>query len=338
MSLGNQQGQDVCIVTVTYGSRQNMLLQMLARSIDEGVKSYVVVNNGATWNVNEIKDSFPDLEIEIVNMSRNSGSALGYASGIQRAYDVGKPFIWLLDDDNQPEMGCLKRLLEAYQDEILNTEFDSLAVLAFRPEHHKDVTLGIPQEFINSRRNSFRGFHIVDIPYKIWRRTPWHRTMKEISQRIKLNFAPYSGLLFRRELIDKIGLPDKSFILYGDDTEFTWRITSLGGKIMLITTALIHETESSWNQKSIYENSFKILLFGENDFRVYYNTRNQAYFDKYIYCKSIVCFNLNYIFYMVILRILSYFYRKTDRFKLIKSAVNDGLTGNLGLNSRYLLM
>lgn len=337
MSLAGQQSQDVCVVTVTYGDRRHMLLQMLEGSICQGVKYYVVVNNGATWNVNEIKTLFPELEIEIVNMARNSGSALGYATGIQQAYNLGKPFIWLLDDDNKPEVGCLEKLLETYQDETLNTRLDSLAVLAFRPEHQPDVALGVPQKFINPRRSSFRGFHIADIPYKIWRRVPWLKPRKKVPERIQLYFAPYSGLLFRRELINKIGLPNQSFILYADDNEFTWRITSLGGRITLVTTALLHEIENSWNQKSQHGNSFKALLFGENDFRVYYSVRNQAYFDKYVYCESDLYFSLNYIFYMIILRVFSYLYKKRDRFKLVQDAINDGLRLKLGFNSQYSL-
>jgi hypothetical protein len=185
----------VTAVTVTYGNRSHYLKQVLAAVQREGVRRTVVVNNGATWNVGRsLREDFRGA-VDVLDMSGNTGSAAGFGAGISRAMDSGAEMIWLLDDDNMPVKGALSILLGQYERLRAHHAADKLAVLAFRPEHQADVAMGVAPERINPRPSSFRGFHVLDIPYKLWRRTRWGRRSTCIWRPIA---AFFSIVLWRR--------------------------------------------------------------------------------------------------------------------------------------------
>jgi len=331
--------KDVIVVTVTYGAREHLLLQVLnaVRSMD--VSKVVVVNNGAAWPVKDELTAAYQGFVDVVEMGANTGSAQGFATGIQRALDLGAGYVWLLDDDNRPRRDTLQKLLNAYMEAQKTTPRDRLAVLAFRPEHQADVAMGVATHRINPRPNSFRGFHVVDIPFKVWRRTPWGkpRVRRGLPAKVALDKAPYSGLLFHRNLIQSIGLPNVDFVLYADDSEFTHRIVKKGGRTLLVTSALLDDLESSWNIKARFSNSFVGHLQGAGDFRAYYGTRNGVYLDTISTKKNPFLFWINRMVFMGLLFLYSVALGKSERYRLLREAINDGLAGRLGLKERFPL-
>lgn len=330
---------EVICVTVTYGERRALLRQVLDALPAQGVGKVVVVDNGAHWPVkSELTAAYGDL-VDVVEMGHNTGSAGGFAAGMQRALDLGGEFIWLLDDDNRPAPGCLAALATAYRDLCQRHPQDLLAVLAFRPEHQADVAAGVPLRYVNPRRNSFRGFHVLDVPYKFWRRTPWGRPRLRgsLPAQVVLDVAPYSGLLFHRAVVERFGLPRADFVLYADDTEFTHRLTAAGGRIVLVTAAAIEDLESSWNVGGRNGPSFSIPIQHGSDFRVYYSTRNMAYFDTYCRRSNIIVFTANRLLYLIAMTLFAVFTRKLMRLILVIQAEHDGKEQRLGICKRFPL-
>lgn len=331
--------QLVTAIIVTYGDRRDLLFRVLDSLKTVGLRRAVVVNNGASWAVHsELSSSYPDL-VDVVEMGKNTGSAAGYTAGIRRALEFHAEYLWLLDDDNKPSANALRELIASYCQSLRETRPDKLAALAFRPEHQVDVAQGLSDKSIGSRRNSFLGFHILDVPYKLWRRTPIGkpRPKGDIPRMVSLNHAPYSGLFFHWTLIRSIGVPNADFVLYNDDTEFTSRITRNGGRIILVTSARIDDLESSWNAHARFQNSFTGLLQGEGDFRAYYGMRNRAFIDSGNADKRSLIFWINRNTYMFVLFVFSIFSKRRRRYRLLDQALKDGLCGRLGLNKNYPL-
>lgn len=327
------------VVTVTYGNRKHLLLQMIDGCQSQGVVRFVVVNNGAKWDVGELKREYPGLTVDIVDMEGNKGSAPGYAAGIQGAVDIGAEFIWLMDDDNCPRKGALSTLIDAYKKELSETPRDRIAVVGFRPESQTDEGLRLAEWRINPRDDSFCGFHVFDIPRKIERYLPFgkSRLRHSLPARIAIQESPYSSLLFHRSLIKSIGLPNPNFVLYGDDFDFTYRITRIGGRILLITTALIDDLESFWFSRKRYGNGLSGMLCGGEDYRLYYGMRNAAYYYSNRRKQNAFFFWINHSVYMLILLLFSIRHKKAKRYRLLCDAVCDGLAGRIGINVRFLL-
>ncbi|MBB6186543.1 glycosyltransferase [Rhodanobacter sp. MP7CTX1] len=327
-------------VTVTYGQRRSLLEQMLVATLAEGIRDIVIVDNGAGWDVGELVSQYPDASLHLVSMGSNQGSAAGFAGGIGAAMQAGAEMIWLLDDDNRPLTGALHALLEVYAVLLAHggTKQDT-AVLAFRPEHQADVAMGVPQARINPRRSSFLGFHVLDIPYKLWRRTPWGKPQARhgLPAMVKLDIAPYSGLLLHREAVEAIGLPRTDFVLYADDSEWSFRITRRGGRIVLVTTAHIEDLESSWNIKRRFGTSFSGLLCGPGDSRAFYSTRNAAFLCTHCQPSNWPLRAINRTTYLALLWFLAWAKGRHGRYRLLNQAVSDGVAGRLGLHSEYPL-
>ena len=333
-------GEKFVAVTVTYGSRWPLLSRVLGALEHESiVDEVVVIDNGSKPTAEELIREIGFKKPTIIRNESNQGSAKAFGHGIEAALERGAEWVWILDDDNLPRPGALASLVEAYIDESAVTPHDQLAMLAFRPEHQADVAHGVPLDRVHPRPGSFRGFHILDIPYKIWRRTPWgcpHASAGSPA-RLVMPDAPYSGLLFRRELIDVIGLPNPEFVLYADDNEYTYRITRRGGRIVLVTGSRLDDLESSWNVKARFGNSFDGLLCGEGDFRAYYGMRNGTYYDYIRWRGYPLELWLNRMLYLAILYIFALLRGRRQRYRLLRQAIYDGLSGRLGMHPNFPL-
>lgn len=330
---------NVVQVTVTYGNRKYLLQQVVDAAQSTAVSKVVIIDNGATWPLrSKLNDIYRDF-VDVVEMGHNTGSAPGYAAGIQRALDLGAEFIFLLDDDNRPEPGALPTLLQTHAELARNVPRDRLAVLAFRPSHQGDVADGVPARRVNPRPSSFLGFHVLDIPYKLWRRTPWGRPRLRhgLPARVDMTMAPYGGLLLHRDAVQTIGLPDPGFVLYGDDTEWTYRLHRCGGRIVLVTAARVDDLESSWSLKSSFGTSFNAFLSGTGDLRAYYGLRNAAYFFHHCHARRNPMFWVNVHTYKMVLGIFAVASGKTARYSLLMRAMRDGIAGRLGVNPEFPL-
>lgn len=330
----------VVAVLATYRDRSAMLEAVLERLREEGVAQAVVIDNGATWPIAErLAATFGDF-VDVVAMGGNCGCALGYARGLERAIELGADLLWLLDDDNRPMPGSLAALLATWQGELESAGSvgaDRLVVTAVRDEHHADVLAGVPERHLKVRWDSFGGFHLRDLGYKFWRRTPWGRPSGKAAAAVRVDVTPYGGSLFHRALVARFGLPLLDFYQYGDDTEFMWRVTRDGGRILVVTAARIEDLEVSWNPTVQLANRFSGLVAGSSAFRTYYSTRNAAYFEKRFRRRNRLMFALNRTVYLALVRFYAQRSGHPDRYRLIREAVADGEAGRLSVNPRYQL-
>jgi GT2 family glycosyltransferase len=330
----------IVIVTVTYGKRTHLLVQALASAFREGAEKAIVVDNGSQDDIQTILDQTFSDRVKVVPMGSNTGSARGFAEGLKTAFNDGAEFILMLDDDNRVEKQTIDVLYCGWCNNLINNNKADLIMLGFRREHQADVTEGLSPKQINQHPDSFFGFHILDIPFKIWRRTHWFKSkfkQTKIPHSVKMTVAPYSGMFFHRAFLEKHGYPNKDFVLYADDTEFSSRVTQAGGCIWLVTDACISDLESSWNVKKRFKSIFEGFLLGDGEYRVYYSARNQAYFEAHCrkHCKIIR--SVNRTAFLCILTVLALKLEEIARLKLLLSAIKDGEASKLGINNNYPL-
>lgn len=329
----------ISVVTVTYGDRWPLLVQVL-EFIEASAKidHVVVVDNGAHVPIAGLVQRACFRKAIVVRNPRNLGSAAGFHLGLETVLTHNPAWIWLLDDDNLPDPIAVDMILGA-ANELDPADRGRSALAAFRPEHHVVVAAGEAVHRCFPPRSSFCGFHVADIPYKVWHRIQPHRpaTPREVPARVSLPYAPYGGLFFHRNLLERIGTPNKELVLYADDTEFTSRIVKSGGCLWLLTGAPINELEPSWNTEERARTSFETWLLGSADFRVFYRARNRAYFDHQFWSQNKVIYRLNRFIYLLILRSFALWHHRADRYELFCRAIAKGERGCLGLDDEYPL-
>ncbi|MGF6597551.1 GT2 family glycosyltransferase [Paraburkholderia sp. GAS448] len=330
--------RNITLVTVTYGDRIRYCAELLRRAFDdEGIAHGVIVSNNSTSNLEQLEQRWGE-RITVVRLPANTGSANGYAVGITAALSRKAQYLWLMDDDNAPRHGAVAALCRQLDLLAARVGRSRAAVLGFRPDHQADIAMGVPVALATPPRSSYFGFHVARIPYKIWRRTPWGRPQPgPMPKVVEIPFAPYGGFLAHRSVYEDLGLPKRQLVLYADDIEYTWRLTARGGHIALVTDAQLEDLEGSWNVKTNWKNHFECMLLSGSDFRAYYSSRNQAWFDKNYWSTSTSMFRLNRLVFLLLLRFYGKRRHAAARLTLLERAIADGEAQRLGLNVDYSL-
>jgi GT2 family glycosyltransferase len=331
------------LVTVTYGKRWHLLREALAAGFREGCERAIVVINGQSdTSPHDVYESFGE-HVDLIVLMENTGSANGYAVGINAALKSSAAYILLLDDDNALEPGALAALRKAHHELSAETEADDLIAVCFRREHNFDVTTGKIERRVRLSRNSFLCFHIKELPSRLWRRAQRSRRSRKarhstcLPEHIERASAPYGGMYFHRSLPEKHGYPDNRFVLYADDIEYSERISRNGGKIWLITDARLIDLESSWNARSNFGSGFEALLLGGTDLRAYYNCRNYTYFEKECTTIDPAMRSINRFLCLALLWLMAARHGAFARYRLLLRAIEDGENGRLGIHPEFPL-
>lgn len=329
------------VVTVTYGKRWALLRQALASARREGFARAVVVDNGSHQDIKALAaPEFGDF-VDLVRMGRNVGSAGGFKAGLQRACSQGDGLLMLLDDDNVLEPGCGRALEAAWRQHAQNADTKNLAMLAFREDRLREVATHTPANGSEGHVSAFFGFEWKDLPFKIYRRTPWGRrwlATLPLRDEATLAFAPYSGMFFHTDVIAAHGLPDERFVLYADDTDFSYRITRAGGKLVLVSAAKLTDLEPSWSTTDRFGNQFDALLCGEGDFRAFYSTRNNAYYERWAREQGgSLGRRVNRLIFLFILKLRARTLGRGERLAVLMRAIREGEEKRLGISEAYPL-
>jgi GT2 family glycosyltransferase len=326
----------ITVVTVTYGRRWCFLSKVLEVLLtDPAVVEIVVVDNGSQEDIRSHVSELASPKIHVVSTGQNLGSAAGFKRGIEEAYSRAKgEFIWLLDDDNRPEPDCLQRLL-AYYRALGNEPMNCL--LALRERQRELVDLVERGYRADPRPNSFLGFHWRDVLRKIARRVMSGRTSVKTGTKFPLavlTYAPYGGFLFHRSWVERVGLPDERFFLYGDDHEYTWRFTRQGGHIYLCANCRVEDLEVSWHHQA--HDAHPFLSPRANALRLFYSSRNRAYLEATYLVRSKVAYGFNVVLYVGFMLLKSLICEGDKagvlgRLYLFLKALRQGWAGELGI-------
>jgi len=327
----------VCVVTVTYGNRFHLLKQVIDAALDEGVCKVIVVDNNSEpesrEKLKEYEKELGSQKIKVLYLDDNYGSAGGFKRGLEEAYnDPNCEFIWLLDDDNKPEVDSLKVLLDFWNSLAEENKEERIALLSYRPVRGSllvDSILKNKPELVLGGKNSFLGFHIKNLPAKIKRYLQGLLNLKNKEINLKygtIPSAPYGGLFIHNNIFDIIGFPNENFYLYADDTEWTYRITKIDGKIYLILESIIDDLELSWAISDKKELT-KINILVKDKTRFYYSTRNGVFFEINNLLDNKIIYFTNMISYILLAFI---FNRSISFIRIAIKAIKDGYKGKLG--------
>lgn len=194
---------DICVVLVTY-NRINLLKLAIEALLKQTykIKKIVIVNNNSTDGTKEYLDGLDSKKFEIINLKTNLGGAGGFYTGIKH---IGKSnyncdYLWIMDDDTIVEENSLYNLIdgiEKLKEKNRNIGFVCSDVL------YKD---GSPC--------------IMNVPTvsKVWN--------GELEDGIvRVESASFVSILISMSVIKEVGLPIKEFFIWGDDVEYTRRIS-----------------------------------------------------------------------------------------------------------------
>jgi len=323
---------DVTLVSVTYGRRWHLLQQVLDSAFEQGITSAIVIDNGSHDDIAALATARHGSRVRVMPMGSNTGSAKAFHTGVAEAAAGAARFILLLDDDNRLEAGALACLLAEHAAAKRDDPDRLLIVVGFRPTNQFEVAAGSTHRVLP--RNAFLGFDVKQLPARAWRRFANRKQTtptRPLPPLALLDVAPYGGMLFDKSLVAQIGLPNPDFVLYADDTEFSYRVTKRGGRLLLATGARVVDVETSWNLKASHGSAFANWLLGGSDLSSYYALRNRVYFETHHVVHNPAWRAMNRMIFLAALRWTAHRLGASRRLSLLLQAVRDGQAQRLGV-------
>ena len=222
----------------------------------EPATSYEIViidNASADDSLDQLRTSgllaplFADQRLRILNNSENRG----FGAANNQGFALTKsPFLFLLNLDTEVRAGTIDTLMRTIKSDpgigicgpkILNSD-GSLQISAFF--------------------NPPRVWHTILSQLKLYLLLPPRLRGELLLGRHwdhdRLRSVPMlsgAAMLARREMIDEVGGFNERFHMYSEDTEWCWRITKAGWKLMLVPDAVLlhHGAQSSMKRWSSRE-------------------------------------------------------------------------------------
>ena len=229
--------EKVIAVVVSY-NRQALLAECInaLRTQSRKPDAILVVNNGSTDNT----AVWLDAQSDVYHITQNNvGSAGGFNTGINWAYKNGYSWIWCMDDDGYPKQDALEMLLkhEGFERSLLNC-----AVI-----NKED-------------KKSF-----------VWN-TNNYKTIDEVKESVIEGIGhPFNGTMIHRSIVAKVGTPKPSLFLWGDETEYYYRITRRYNIPVKTVASSIHYHPASaytYKQDWDYKSSWKMYFYVRNRFYI----------------------------------------------------------------------
>lgn len=204
----------VCAVVVTF-NRAALLAGALGalRAQTRPPDAVFVIDNASTDETPTLlAERFP--EVTVVRLDRNTGASGGFAEGVRRAHAAGYDWLWILDDDVEPEPGCLEELLAVAE------ESGRRVVAPHRIE--RDGTFVRAEAVLDEARQVYAA------PECTARWCP-------------IDVFTFEGPLIHRSVVDRVGVPNAAFFILADDFEYAIRIYQAfgpGASVLAARTAV----------------------------------------------------------------------------------------------------
>jgi GT2 family glycosyltransferase len=207
MSATERSSLGVAVVVVTY-NRKQLLKQTLQsiRAQTYPVARIIVVDNLSTDGTRDFLAQLDDQAIEPLLMQSNLGGAGGFSAGIERAYHLKSDLIWVMDDDVLPDPEALEQLVKT---------LTRLRKIGANPNFVISNVRSASGEPVNTP--------IMDLRLQDNGNLRWPLFLEEGV--VPIVAASFVGTLITREAVDTFGLPIAEMFIWGDDIEFTSRLT-----------------------------------------------------------------------------------------------------------------
>jgi GT2 family glycosyltransferase len=234
--------ENVVAIVVTY-NRIELLKECLLSLEGQTypVQKIIIVDNCSTDGTKEFLHSLPKSKFLIIHLKKNTGGSGGFYIGCKYAIKEKCDWVWAMDDDTIPEADALKELISAKN--ILNSKVSFLASTVYGPNGEP---MNLPLISNSVDKNGYKN---------------WYFSLE--NGLVKIDAATFVSTLISYSAIKQCGCPHPFFFIWGDDVEFTQRLTKYYGPAYFVgKSKVIHKRKGAKNLSMIDENNpSKISLY-----------------------------------------------------------------------------
>jgi rhamnopyranosyl-N-acetylglucosaminyl-diphospho-decaprenol beta-1,3/1,4-galactofuranosyltransferase len=251
---------DIATVIVTY-NRKNFLRGCIDLLLKQTVSTDVLIVDNASTDGTEdnlISSGLLNNEkIHYIKLDENTGGAGGFHYGLKYACKKGWRWFWIMDDDAEPHHDALEKLVALSNDK--NSIYGSAAVADLKGT----FKLCFPVKRISNNKISFIEDHNL------------------LHSKELVVWIPFLGFFIHRDILIKVGLPDRSLFIRNDDVEYAERAKKHGINIYMIKDSIIEHP---------YQPTIRFIVLGKQiyyrsmpSWKMYYEVRNKIIIAKRYY-------------------------------------------------------
>lgn len=239
----------VAAVVVTY-NRVDKLGRVLdsilaqTRAVDE----VIVIDNASTDSTPDLLAAYgSDPRVVVVRLMENTGGAGGFAAGMEKAYERGADWVWIMDDDCYTDATALERLLSGHAE--AETELGRTIPYSCSLVRYTDGSI--------CEMNN---------PGATW---DWGRLIARGQNAVLVTNCSFVSVLIPRRSMAKFGLPLVEYFIWFDDMEYTLRISADGPGVQILDSMVTHDMPEN-----------RGVNFGDvnqgNAWKFFYGARNES--------------------------------------------------------------
>ncbi len=235
----------------------------------------ILVDNGShDGSVDFVKERFP--QVRMIENDEN----LGFAAGNNVAIRVAQgDYIVTLNNDTRAEPDWLEELIKVVETDPRIGMCASRMLFYYHPGVLNSTGISLNMAGIAwDRRGGERDDGLEREPVEI--------------------FGPCAGAaLYRREMLDEIGLFDEDFFAYHEDVDLAWRARSRGWRCMYSPRAVVYHVHSGTGMEG---SAFKNRLLGRN--KIWTMVKNYPSPHIFLFLPLIAFYDLATTFYGLLKR------------------------------------
>ncbi len=237
-------------IIVTY-NRKELLKESLEALFSQTYSNFdiFIIDNASTDGTKEYIEQFINKERVIYfNTGKNLGGAGGFNYGIKAAVTSNYDKIWIMDDDTIPSETALEELMIA--DQKLNEQYGFLC---------SDV------KWIDGNPC------VMNVPNIT---NKWIEDSKFIREGLlRVEQCSFVSCFLQSSVIREVGLPIRDFFVWGDDAEYTKRISTKLPSYFVSKSLVVHKIHSNIPTDISQDSPDRL-------FRYQYSYRNMYYVNK----------------------------------------------------------
>lgn len=295
----------------------------------------IVVDNGSAHELSKMIAAQACNRVEVVRLDENRGGSGGYIAGMKRALELDGEFVWLLDDDAEPNEETLPGLIATYCELVERGEPVASVGSTIVSKSNPDAIVECGAKYLKSPRR-----------VEISRVLNGELLSKHGKETIQVEYCAGCSSLIHRTSLEKVGPWEDVFIHY-DDVEWGLRAEHRFGLKNFATTVstVVHPDRGIVEEES----GTKCYPYLGHEWIQYYDTCNKLWVDQmyapktfqkeYFICRMYEVFAkvffLNHGKYYAYRQIMTDFRagKRQHRSKIVSLFASHGIMGDLRLLS-----
>lgn len=214
---------NIAAIVVTY-NRLSLLKENIIALLNQSVLcDIIIVDNASTDGTSAYIQNFNEPRIKYYNTGKNIGGAGGFSYGVNIAEECGYKYLWLMDDDSIPNRDALESLRT--KADLISNSFSFISSLVFWTDG-QIFPMNVPDASIK----------FTNRIYPLTTLSKYHL--------LPIKKGSFVGCFVNTSVSRKIGLPISEFFIYGDDLEYTMRLSNVEAAYLDIDSIIIHKAPS----------------------------------------------------------------------------------------------